>query len=164
MSVILDLGMGSVVGDTPPTRRIVLKVSDSLDGAWIQICTWNGIDSNHAHANYRLAPGFVVAVGDDVPVEAIQGGFIAWHSYFRMGDECLIPINGILPDGTFDRDILTPDDTIRKQGTITSKEYEEKYRPWNDGVPGTMTEEEEERYRRLGAMSPQRIRRTVGKA
>ena len=164
MSPIFDLGRGSVVDDTPPTRRIVLSVSDSLDGTWIQFCTWNGINSNHAHAIYRLAPGFVVAVDDDVPVEAIQGGFTAWHSYFRAGDECLSSTNGILPDGTFDRDILMPDDTIRKQGTITSKEYEEKYRPWNDGVPGTMTKEEEERYRRLGAMPPQRIRRTVGKA
>lgn len=160
MSTILDLKNASVLGQTPE-KRIALSVRSDF----VQICTWNGINSNHAHANYRLAPGFVVAVGDDVPVEVIQGRFAGgWHSYFRAGDECLISINGILPDGTFDRDILMPDDTIRKQGTITSKEYEEKYRPLDDGVPGTMTKEEEERYRRLGAMPPQRIRRTVGKA
>jgi hypothetical protein len=89
--VILELKTGSVPDQDPPSRRIALKVRSDF----VQFCTWNGIDPDHAHANYRLAPGSVVSVGDDVPVEVIQGRFAGgWHTYRRVGDECLCLVNG----------------------------------------------------------------------
>ena len=159
-----EISRNTTFSGNPAKRDIAHFVRHLPDGTVVRFCGWDGVAPLHSHADYWLVPGFVVSDGDEVPREAVLRWTGGYHFYFRVGDECLMPTNGILPDGTFDRDILMPDDTIRKQGTITSKEYEEKYRPWNDGVPGTMTEEEEERYRRLGAMSPQRIRRTVGKA
>ena len=60
----------------------------------VHLCSWDGLESVHAHSAYRLAPGTVVAVGDDVPVEAIRGGFHSWRTYRRVGDEC---IGGALP-------------------------------------------------------------------
>lgn len=90
MSIILDLKNASVVGQTP-TRRIAVSVGSKS----VRICTWNGIDPDHAHADYHPAPGSVVSVGDDVPLEVIQGGFTGgWHTYRRVGDECLCLING----------------------------------------------------------------------
>jgi hypothetical protein len=60
----------------------------------VRLCSWDGLESVHAHSAYRLAPGAVVAIGDDVPVEAIRGGFNSWRTYRRVGDEC---IGGALP-------------------------------------------------------------------
>ena len=60
----------------------------------VHLCSWDGLESVHAHSAYRLAPGAVVASGDDVPVEAIRGGFQTWRTYRRVGDEC---IGGALP-------------------------------------------------------------------
>jgi len=62
--------------------------------AGVRLCSWDGLESVHAHSAYRLAPGTAVAVGDDVPVEAIRGGFQTWRTYRRVGDEC---IGGALP-------------------------------------------------------------------
>jgi hypothetical protein len=62
--------------------------------AGVRLCSWDGLESVHAHSAYRLASGAVVAIGDDVPVEAIRGGFQAWRTYRRVGDEC---IDGALP-------------------------------------------------------------------
>jgi hypothetical protein len=60
----------------------------------VHLCSWDGLESVHAHSAYRLAPGAVVAIGDDVPVEAIRGGFQTWRTYRRVADEC---IGGALP-------------------------------------------------------------------
>ena len=60
----------------------------------VHLCSWDGLESVHAHSAYRLAPGAVVAIGDDVPVEAIRGGFQAWRTYRWVGNEC---IGGALP-------------------------------------------------------------------
>lgn len=60
----------------------------------VHLCSWDGFESVHAHSAYRLAPGAVVAIGDDVPVEVIRGGFHSWRTYRRVGDEC---IGGALP-------------------------------------------------------------------
>ena len=60
----------------------------------VHLCSWDGFESVHAHSAYRLAPGAVVTVGDDVPVEAIRGGFHSWRTYRRVGDEC---VGGALP-------------------------------------------------------------------
>jgi hypothetical protein len=60
----------------------------------VHLCSWDGLESVHAHSAYRLAPGAVVTLGDDVPVEAIRGGFHSWRTYRRVGDEC---IGGALP-------------------------------------------------------------------
>jgi hypothetical protein len=62
--------------------------------AGVRLCSWDGLESVHAHSAYRLVSGAVVAIGDDVPVEAIRGGFKAWRTYRRVGDEC---IDGALP-------------------------------------------------------------------
>jgi hypothetical protein len=87
MLIVLDLGTCSVLGQGPPTRRIAISVGSKS----VRICTWNGIDPGHAHADYHPAPGSVVSVGDDVPVEVIQGRFAGgWHAYRRVGDECLL--------------------------------------------------------------------------
>ena len=60
----------------------------------VRLCSWDGFESVHAHSAYRLAPDAVVVIGDDVPVEAIRGGFLAWRTYRRVGKEC---IGGALP-------------------------------------------------------------------
>lgn len=159
----------NVISHDPPAKdpalRLAIWVRSGIDGTVIRLCFWDGVERGHGHADYLIAPGFVIPDGFTglVPKEAIGKWTGGHHYYVRVGDECLMPTNGILPDGTFSSDILAPDGTIHPQGTITSKEYEEKYRPLDDGVPGTMTKEEEERYRRLGAMPPQRIRRMGGK-
>jgi hypothetical protein len=73
----------------PRVRRVIEVFEDG-----VRLCSWDGLESVHAHSAYRLAPGAVVAIGDDVPVEAIRGGFNSWRTYRRVGDEC---IGGALP-------------------------------------------------------------------
>ena len=78
-----------------PTVRRVLVVNDTS----VRFCDWDGENPHHAHAISYLAPGAIVAVGDDVPLSAL-GGYIAHHWYRRVGDECLIAHgDGTLCDG-----------------------------------------------------------------
>jgi hypothetical protein len=70
-------------------RRVLFVRLDSSGGTCVRLCVRTGDEPHHAHAEYRLAPGTVVSVDDDVPVEAIHGGFMAFHWYRRVGDQCV---------------------------------------------------------------------------
>lgn len=118
MLIVLDLGTCSVLGQGPPTRRIAISVGSKS----VRICTWNGIDPGHAHADYHPAPGSVVSVGDDVPVEVIQGRFAGgWHAYRREGDGCLMAHgDGTICDHTPNRADKPVAQTVQQEKPLPS--------------------------------------------